>query len=357
MDEDSRSYRYPLRLVKDIRIGKTVLTDAKRCNREVFRNGRVGIFKPTLNVNKKTLKVADKRSTASEYGEFIACQIARKLDIPACDVELVKLELERPRAVPRKTVIVPGSISYLDLKPGEQLVHAINIMSRFRYEKPEENKAIVESTEKSKNNSRDFYKEEVANNCIDIIIPAFESYLKDKCNASEEKIAEVRQNLIEMTLFDCLFANRDRHDENYGLAIDQEGNVRFYPMFDNEYILGFSEEEAIVKRYSSEKLAEHIEKDLYSRMGILSNPHKITSASMFSHLFTHYPKESYKAYEKLKQFKTTDLVDIMDNCEGLNDFYKGYALKIFETRLKELKEARKDLTLAQHYTGEEVDLD
>ena len=46
---------------------------------------------------------------------------------------------------------------------------------------------------------------------------------------------ELFDKLLDIFVFDVLIANSDRHNENYGLYIDN--NPRFAPLFDNEYML------------------------------------------------------------------------------------------------------------------------
>lgn len=337
----TKDYKYKLELAEDIITIKRVYRETKRQNWEIRRGGRKGFFKATLNIREKDLKILGK--TASEYGEFIASLIGKKVGFPICDVEIVKKKLQNSRSNSKRTAIIPGCISYSDLAPGETLEFAIAILAWYKSEHREEYFNIMDPLGKYDRSSyRISPDNSTVNNNLELIIPAFEAYIKEICAGSQEKCDEIKQNIIEMVVFDCILANRDRNDENYGLGIDTNGNVRFYPMFDNEYILGFSEVEDDIKKYSAARLQEHINKDLYSTMGISSQPTKLGSAAVMTYLFTTYPYETKKAYDKMAQFTDNDLIQIMDECEGLSELHNAYALKIFRLRQRELQTIKEE---------------
>lgn len=337
----SRDYRYKVELADDIINVRRIYGDTKRQNWEILRKGRKGIFKPTLNVREKDLKVT--RRTASEYGEFIASLIAKQISIPACDVELVRKRMYYSRSKSGKSEIVPGCISYSDLKDGESLVLAINILAWYKSEHEDEYFKIMDPLGLYDKNDYSIDPNNASvNNNLELVIPAFEAYIKEVCGGTQEDCDEIRQSIIDMVTFDCRYANRDRNDENYGLGIGPDGKVRFYSIFDNEYILGFSEVEEDILKYSAARLQEHINKDLYSTMGISSKPTKISSTAMMTYLFTTYPEETKKAYDKISNFKENDLIEIMEQCEGLPDVYKEYASKIFRMRQRELEAIKEE---------------
>lgn len=73
----TKDYKYKIELAEDITNVRRIYGNTKRQNWEFFCKGRKGVFKPTLNVREKDLKIT--RRTAAEYGEFIASLIAKKL--------------------------------------------------------------------------------------------------------------------------------------------------------------------------------------------------------------------------------------------------------------------------------------
>lgn len=331
---EEKDYKYKF-AKKDLRLVKKVFgSDRSRKSVEVRdqETGRSAIFKPTLNVRAKSLDVAEKRRTAAEYGEFIGSLAAKRMGIPVCDVELVKHPMNNPRSKSGRYVDVPGALSFIDLQPGESLTESEEIVNWFKNTHYDEFLAIQNPLgEFEDGDYRISQNNNTLNNNIELIIPAFESYIREKCRGTEQDVASVRQAIIEMTVYDCTLANTDRNDNNFGLAIGPQG-TRFYPIYDNEYILGFSEEEFNIGKYSATSLQRHIDLELTSRLGVTSKPEKVTHSEMMTYLFSTYPKETLEAYKKSQRFTEDDLIEIMDECEGLSDVHKAYAKRIFKMR-------------------------
>lgn len=278
--ENEKEYKYKVMTDDNLVVTKRIPADTGRQNQGVYRNKRDGIWKPNLGIRRKDFKAT--KHSAAMYGEYIASLLCKKIGFQACDVEMLKRNIELPYSKSRRTVEVPGVISYIDLdvSKGEQLIQAISLLAWYKSEHNDEYIKIMnqskEDSEKleycfSINNSSN-------NNNIELIIPAFEAYLREKGNASEEQIAKMRQDLINMVVFDCRFGNPDRNDENYGLKVSKYG-VSLYPLFDNERILGFAEAVEDIEKYSGARLQEHIDTDITSRMGISSQVEKLRLSS------------------------------------------------------------------------------
>ena len=240
---------------------------------------------------------------------------------------------------------VPGCISYLDLKRenAEDLVQAINILAWYKMEHYDDYVKIMNplGLDIAPNDRLLDVNNESNNNNIELIIPAFEAYAREVAGASEEKVTALRQDLINMVVFDCRFGNTDRNDENYGLAVSLN-DMRLYPSFDNEYFLGMSESVEEIEMYSAARLQEHIDKDLTSRMGVSSQVSKLGYQAMLTYLFTTYLEETKRAYEAITQIKEDDLLGIMHECEGLDEVHKDYALRIFRSRKRGFKYVKEE---------------
>ena len=325
-----KEYKYKLETKENISGLQKIYSDAGRQNQEVKVNNKRGIWKPTLGIRRSDLKRT--KISASHYGEFIAYLLYKRIGLPVCEVEMLKRKMLVERAKPQRCVDVPGCISYKALDSDEVLVPAINILSWYRDNHYEEFVAIVDQLNRLEPSDYRLQKWTDSNDDnIELIIPAFEAYIRERCGASQEDCDKLRQLLIDMTVADCKFSNTDRSNENYGLAISKNTH-RFYPVFDNEYILGFSEFTEEIVKYSGARLQEHIDKDLTSRMGISSHNSKIGYLAMMTYLFTTYPEETKKSYEKVMQIKENDLNELMEECEELDEVHKHYALRIFRSR-------------------------
>lgn len=319
MESNTSNYEYPISKIDHSQVTRRIYTDSNRLLFEIFKDGKTAIFKPTLNLRMKSVDIAKGKETCSQYGEFIAHMMLKKMGIQSCKVEMVTRHIVNPRSKSRKGNDVPGAISYYELGPGEILIPASTAILRYldQYNK-------MSGTFNSNN--------------IETVIAAFMYYANKYGNASEDEKKKIKQSIIEMTMFDCRCANRDRHDENYGLAL-KDGTVRFYPLFDNEYILGFSETTTEMEKnmQTAFGMQEHISKDLWSVMSAAEKQTNVSSSSMLAHLFAKYPDESRKAYEKIMSVSEADLYEIMNECENLPDRRKEYAMKIFRIREQEIK--------------------
>lgn len=337
---EERDYKYKVKLNDSVMLSKRIYSDAGRQNQEVIVNNAKGVWKPNLGMRKKDFKFT--KTSAAMYGEFIAHILQEKIGFPSCKVEMVKRNLVLPRSASGKTAEVPGCISYLDLKEGETLVQTINVLAWYKSERPNEYVEIMNPLgEHFEGDHEISIYNEKNNNNIELVIPAMEAYVKDRCNATPEQIQQLRQDIINMVVFDCKFGNTDRNDENYGISISQDG-FRLYPTFDNEYILGFPEYVEDIEKFSGARLQEHIDTDLTSRMGITSQVTKIGYQSMLTYLFTTFPEETKKAYENVMKITEADLVEIMDDCEGLDEVHKDYALRIFRSRNRGFKYVKEE---------------
>lgn len=339
---EEKDYKYKLDVDDDVIVIGRIYSDAGRQNQKVIRNGREGVWKPNLGMRKKDFKFT--KTSAAMYGELIAHLLQKKIGFPTCDVDILKRNVIVPRSKSGRKVEINGCISYLDLQEGEDLVQAINVLAWYKTEHHDEYVKIMNPLGLEEINEMDRMfdiNNDKNNNNLELIIPAFEAYAREQCSASEEKVAQLRQNLINMVVFDCKFANPDRNDENYGLAISQN-SLRLYPSFDNEYILGMPEFVEDLEKFSAARLQEHIDRDLTSRMGVSSKVEKLGYQSMLTFLFTTYPEETKKAYEAITKIKENDLVEIMDECEGLDYVHKDYALRIFRSRNRGFKYVKEE---------------
>ena len=286
---EERDYKYKLDLVDNVIVIGRIFSDAGRQNQRVLRNKREGVWKPNLGIRKKDMKRV--KTSAAMYGEFIAHLLQKKIGFPSCDVDILRRNIVLPFSKSGRKVEVPGCISYLDLKRenAEDLVQAINILAWYKMEHYDDYVKIMNplGLDIAPNDRLLDVNNESNNNNIELIIPAFEAYAREVAGASEEKVTALRQDLINMVVFDCRFGNTDRNDENYGLAVS-------------------------------------------------------LNDMMLTYLFTTYLEETKRAYEAITQIKEDDLLGIMHECEGLDEVHKDYALRIFRSRKRGFKYVKEE---------------
>ena len=142
-----------------------------------------------------------------------------------------------------------------------------------------------------------------------------------------------------MCIFDIKFANRDRHDDNFGVKINQTTNkIEFYHLFDNEQFLGMQEEKKdVIKYLTDEKEYQKFkEKELTSCIGIPGQTQKIKPTKLLNYLLEKYPEETMNSLEDIGRYKISDLEEVLEICPGLSDEHKEFSKKIFLEREKEM---------------------
>jgi hypothetical protein len=66
--------------------------------------------------------------------------------------------------------------------------------------------------------------------------------------------------LIDMMLFDAIIGNTDRHQENWGIVFQANGNIRLSPLFDNGTSLGHERFPNKVQDWSDQTIRKYIQK-------------------------------------------------------------------------------------------------
>lgn len=300
-----------------------------------------GYFKSKKGYNSK---YKNNKEFANHYGEYIAYIILKQLGKKVCKVDIGEMDIKNQYS--KKTVTAEGILSHYQLTQNEVLSQIGIIVEDYRLAHP---KKYKEATERGKTNSDKNYTN------IEIVLSALEDFFKR--NGQKDKIPEIRKSFFDMCIFDIKFANRDRHDENFGLKINQDTNeASFYPLFDNEQILGMQENRAdIIKYLSSEKEYEKFKnRELTSCIGIPGMTQKINPQELLNYLLENYYEETMESLNDIGRYTISDLEELLDRFPGLSNEHKEFAKKIFQERELEInntveafnqrKNAKKEIT-------------
>ena len=149
----------------------------------------------------------------------------------------------------------------------------------------------------------------------------------------------MRKAFFDMCAFDLLFGNRDRHDDNFGLKIDQRTNeLSFYHLFDDEQILGLQEPKGSAEYClkSDSEYQSFKQTQLTSCIGIPGKTQQIESTELLRYLLEKYPKEIISSLEDIGRYTYEDLEDLLNRIENLSEPHKKFAKKIFKDRHEEV---------------------
>lgn len=283
----------------------------------------MGHFKSKKGYNSK---YKCSKEYANHYAEYIAYVILKQLGKEACKVDLGEIDIKNKYS--NKIVSVEGVLSHYELTQEENVKTLKEIVESYRKEHP---KKYREMTIRGKTDSEDNY----AN--IEIILKTLEEFYSR--NGQEDKIPQMRKQFFDMCIFDLMFANRDRHDENFGLKVNQLTNdIDFYPLFDNEQILGLQEsKDNIIKYMSNKREYEKFKKgDLTSYIGIPGEFQKTAPSTILNYLLENYYDETIDSLEDIGRYKFSNLEEVLEICPGLSKEHKEFAKKIFLERQQEI---------------------
>lgn len=281
-----------------------------------------GYFKSKTGYNNK---YKNKKEYANHYGEYIAYIILKQLGKKACKVDIGELEIKNPYN--SKPIQVEGILSHFQLTQ-EEIFQPMSVI--IEHYKEVHTKKYRDMTLRGNTHS---------DTNVELILNALEeAFIK---SGQEHKISEARKKFFDMCIFDIKFANRDRHDENFGLKINQVTNeIDFYHLFDNEQILGFQENRPDIIKYldlsDSTQYKKFKDRELTSCIGIPENVQKINTQEFLMYLLEHYPEETIDSLKDISRYKLEDLKELMNFCSRLSKEHKDFAEKIFIDREQEI---------------------
>ena len=285
-----------------------------------------GYFKSKKGYNSR---YKNSKEYANHYGEYIAYIILKQLGKKACKVDIGTRDIHHPFS--NKTITIEGILSHHQLSR-EEIFRPFSVsLNRYR------GAQYREATPRGKTNA------DANNTNIELIVSSLEYELES--NGQESYIPEMRKEVFDMCIFDLKFANRDRHDDNFGSRIDQvNGKIQFYHLFDNEQILGFQEEKKDIQRYlNSEKDYEKFKnKELTSCIGIPGASNKVTYQKLLKYLLEHYYDETMNSLKDFGRYKLSNLEEVLDIFPNLSEEHKKLAEKIFTEREIEINQTVKE---------------
>ena len=291
------------------------------------------LFKP------KRKEYGDKKVfCANHYGEFVGYLLALGSRTPACKVELAHLSCyyenihkERNNGTPEEK---DGCISYSHLEKGEILHHGKLVVDEYLREYP---RTGYEFSRHYENN-------------IDICIAAIEEetrnfYRKTDIKRSEEyveaKVLENRKAALNMIIYDCLYGNNDRHDENWAMVKKMDGtDISLYPLYDNERVLGLYENiRTIESSLANNSVENDSEKILFSRMTVPDEKERSSSyKDVLMHIISTYSETDELLEKHLKGNPPMKLRMYLESLEGLPRVYIDYGSRMYESRYNFAKE-------------------
>lgn len=285
----------------------------------------IGFFKSKKGYNSK---YKCSKQYANHIGEYVSSIILKQLGKLACKVDLGYTTIRNQYS--GKEIEIEGCLSHSQLGRHEMMLPASVVIEDYKMLYP---KKYRELTERGRTGSDKNYTN------VEIILTAFEN--KYRKSGQANKIPEMRKAFFDMCAFDLLYGNRDRHDDNFGLRINQETNeLSFYHLFDDEQILGMQETSTAAELYmrNDREYKKFMENELTSCIGIPEKTQQIKSVELLRYLLEKYPDEIIDSIQDISRYQFSDLENLLDKVENLSMPHKMLAKRIFKDRRKEIGE-------------------
>ena len=282
-----------------------------------------------------TSKYKNTKNYANHYAEYIAYIVLKQLGKKACKVDLGESVIKHPHT--HQDITVQGILSHSQLAQEESFIPISSIINRYKAKlRSIDNENAGNSNykpliPKGKTNSDKNYTN------VEVVLKSLELYYKE--NGFDNRIPEMRKQFFDMCMFDIVFANRDRHDDNFGVRVNQgNGEISFYHLFDNEQILGLQEEQSMVQTYlnNEKEYGKFKERELTSCIGIPGATQKIKPMELLEYLLENYYDETMDSLKDIGRYKLENLEEVLNICPGLSEDHKEFAKKIFAEREKEI---------------------
>jgi len=289
-----------------------------------------GLFKP------KRYEFGDKKVfCANHYGELVGYILALRSGIPVCKAELAHLSKYyknihkfRNNGTPEEK---DGCITYSKLKDGDMLKHGKLIVDIFSSKQRERFNSLT--PEDSFINKADNL--EVVLSAVEDRTRAFYEEKSDIPNDYVEgKVKQNKLDTIQMIVYDCLYGNNDRHDENWGMLVN-DTDISLYPLYDNERVLGLYENQNIIEgALKSDNVEKTSEEILFSRMRVPGDKSKHSNyKDVLEYLMQNYTDETELALKKsLTNNTPADVERILKECEVLPECYVEFGTRMYKSR-------------------------
>ena len=169
----------------------------------------------------------------------------------------------------------------------------------------------------------------------------------------QAKMQQLRKRMIEMIVYDCLYGNYDRHDENWSMHLQASGDIDLYPLYDNEKVLGLYENQNFIQdTLRDEEVEKKAEEKFFSRMHVPGEDKKnSTYKEMLEYLMNTYPQETREMLQKqLSRHTAESIRKRLEECDGLPSVYVDFGTQMYTYRnafAKELLERNKNFKLLE----------
>ena len=156
----------------------------------------------------------------------------------------------------------------------------------------------------------------------------------------EEKIKIEKEKMIQMIVYDCLYGNNDRHDENWSFICNKDNgftDISLYPLYDNERVLGLYENQETIEHaltLNKSEFDDYTSNLLFSKMRVPGEKKKnSTYKDVLGYLLEKYPEITSREIAINLSANSKEIVKrMLEECDGLPKCYVDFGSRLYETR-------------------------
>lgn len=147
----------------------------------------------------------------------------------------------------------------------------------------------------------------------------------------------IKEQFIDMLVFDILIGNQDRHPFNW-LILYFDTEFKFSPIYDNGASLGFNfnDEKLKEKNSSVTKLNKYV-RSTRVKSGLFEREN-VKAKDLLAYIQTHYPNELNKSIIKIENFDLEKYNGFIQSIEVLSDEQREWLQLIIPARREKILE-------------------
>lgn len=260
---------------------------------------------------KKLFKIG-RPNTGEDWAEVAAYEIAKLIDLPAAKYEFAKYKNSL------------GTVSTSIVLDNEQLIHGNEFLAEI------DNNYPVNKFYKVKEYRLDTAAKIVSD--IDEQYPNLSSLV----------------NFIGYIVFDCLIANQDRHHENWGFILKQQGKLSLAPSYDHAAGFGCREQDAKIaerlvtkdKNFTVAAYCQRAKTPFYDKRS-----QRLGTLEACKLLGSNYPDQLCYWLEKIATIGTDDIRNIFARIpnEFISEKQRLFAQAILKENMTKLAALKKEI--------------
>ena len=288
----------------------------------------------------------------SWYAPYLVYEIGRKIgiDVPETEVGLI-LHKNVDKEYYRDSWF-ESSIIY-DRMPCYDRYNMIPSLNDYMYVSPEvvEAEYLMQNPSVTNKRRKNIFDSENRQS-VENYVNSYTWYMINRGSKPREEYSSSEINAIKQELIDrAMFSLRFESYGNFDIRLVNGKNAELEPYYPSRFGMLFlnvrDEKIQELLSESDEKFKESINLNYKPQYNSGRNIKSEDVKDAFASIFETFPEQAEKAYKKLSKFNQKDMESLLANCTRMSKGHKQIALRIFNSRGKDLDEVYEEYLKSQ----------